>query len=171
MKTEEFLILVLETHGQTLQRLSVFFGEENFLEILENAGENSPSALYENFHLDPNWFQEPKIYDSSSPYMKIENAVHELKLPSVLEFHLWAYPFYRKIIEEVVDLKLEIKTTPPTGLETLIQKAIEYSEKWIRSLSIPPTVSAAAEQAAHVPWIRFRSQALKKAGLRTLGLV
>src|SRR5690348_2631519 len=39
MKLLEFVIQVLKTQGQTLQRLAAFFGEEELLQMLEMAGE------------------------------------------------------------------------------------------------------------------------------------
>ena len=94
MKLVDFLVYLLQTHAKTLKRLSALFGEELFFEILEQSAENSQSQPF-LFTLNADGFDPPKNKIHRHAYMEIEGVVRELKLPEVLEFHLWSYPFYR----------------------------------------------------------------------------
>jgi hypothetical protein len=121
--------------------------------------------------LTPAWFQSPQNDHYSSPYAEIEGAVREFKLPSPLEFHLWAYPHYRAFIESELDLDSRI---PGAGHDVglaLVDEAVMKAEEWIRSLPIADEFRKQAESAAHVPWLRFRTQALKRIGKRPMGPV
>lgn len=173
MKFIDFITEILETQAKTLQRLAAFFGEEEFLEILEASGE-MPSGEMTNrvldFKLDPNWFEKPPASVTSTSYAQayaqLEGTVHELGLPAVLEFHLWAYPFYRILIESSIDFKSPFRIAENKGVETLINEALAYAKLWVRNLPLHPELSAAAESAALLPWIRFHSEILKKIGKR-----
>jgi hypothetical protein len=165
MKLIDFLIHLLATQAKTLQRLAAFFGEEELLQMLESAGdEESEDAL--PILIDPKWFDQPKTTDSPSAYAQLEGSVREFKLPAVLEFHLWAYPFYRSIIESSLNLKSVIRGDDGSAGEKLVNEAIAQATIWIKKLPIHPEVSIQAERAALVPWLRFRSEVLKKIGKR-----
>jgi hypothetical protein len=170
MRLIDFLILLLEAQAQTLKRLAAFFGEEDLLQILELAGEKEDDHLY-SAEIDPDWFESPPVNDSSTVYSQLEGSVREFNLPSVLEFHLWAYPFYRSFIESSVDLRSKIRCTGPRSADAIITEALTQSDLWIKHLPFPPGVILQAERAAQVPWIRFRSEVYKKLGKRPFATV
>lgn len=171
MRLVDLLIYLLEAQGQTLQRLAAFFGEEALLEILEQAGDASPEMETNEGDISLQiLFPEGQSAHSSqsSAYAALESAVHELKLPAVFEFHLWAFPPYRQIIESPVDLQAILSPGASEQAVRLLDQVIRKSENWIKKLNIPPSVAPQAERAAQVPWIRFRSQVMKRIGLRPL---
>jgi hypothetical protein len=166
----EFLIHLLQTQALTLQRLAAFFGEDALLEMLEIAGESeekNPSS----FKMNQNWFAQPQPIPPSSPYTELEGAVREMNLPAVLEFHLWAYPFYRVLIESSLNLNSRIKGDENQVPEALIEESVSQAKAWIRKLPIRPELSAQAERAALIPWLRFRTLVLKKIGKRPIASV
>ena len=55
--------------------------------------------------------------------------------------------------------------------DSFIEEAVAAAEAWTKMLAIPPAVAAAASKAASTPWIRFRTEAMKKMGRRPLGAV
>jgi hypothetical protein len=167
----EFLIYLLEAHAQTLHRLAALFGEDLLLHMLEESGDRmADEAAPPRFR--PEWFEPPAPGGShSSPYAELEGAVHELKLPAVLEFHLWAYPHYRSLIES--GLELDARIPGPggdVGVE-LVDEAVEQAEAWVKRLPIAQDFALQAQRAAHVPWLRFRTQVLKRIGKRPMGPV
>lgn len=180
MRLVDFLVLMLGAQAETLKRLGAFFGEENLVDMLEDAGEsyddrrlaglepNTPTAA----SLAPGmWTPPPGPHSNANAYAELEGTVRELGLPEILEFHLWAYPHYRAFIESTIDLNARLA---PGGGElgtALIDEACANAEAWVKRLQIAPSVAAAAYKAAQVPWIRFRTEALKKMGRRPLGAV
>ncbi len=171
MRLVEYLIFVLEAHAQTLQRLAAFFGEEAFLEILESADESIPHRTTLQPPVKEAWNAPSPHEIASYAYGELEGAVLEFNLPAVLQFHLWAYPYYRKFIESDLDLNAKIQGTGSNvGLE-LVGEAVAEAEAWVRALPIPPAVGPQAERAAQVPWLRFRTNVLKRIGKRPLGPV
>jgi hypothetical protein len=171
----DFLILLLSAHAETLKRLAAFFGEENLVNLLEVAGEETEGALpptkVARERAPIIWIDEPTPRSNACAYAELEGNVREFDLPEVLEFHLWAYPPYRTYIESAVNLGASL---PPGGGETgvaLVEEACHQAEEWVRTLGIPPAVAPAAYKAAQVPWLRFRTEALKKMGRRPLGAV
>jgi hypothetical protein len=171
MRLVEFLILILEAHGQTLTRLAAILGEDVLLEMLESAGEGDeatgkiPSTELELPELDP-----PQG-GSGVPYAELEGSVREMKLPAVLEFHLWAYPHYRAFIESSLNLNARIRGSGSDQGIQLVDAAIAEAREWVRKLPLPPQISQQAERAAEIPWLRFRTLALKRIGKRPLGPV
>jgi hypothetical protein len=170
----EFLISMLEAHALTLQRLAAFFGEERLLEMLEEAGEAQDTGASETPPplIEAEWLDQATAFTShASAYAELESAVHDFKLPAVLEFHLWAYPYYRSFIESPLDLNSRIRSNGGEAGTLLVNDAITQAEAWIKRLPIPPAVSQQAERAAQIPWLRFRTNTLKKIGRRPLGPV
>ncbi len=175
MTLAEFLVQILKTHAQTLQRLAAYFGEEALLEILERAGDIEESAgtppPQSTFRLQKAWFAPaPLAAAKTSPYAELEGSVREFKLPEVLEFHLWAYPFYRTLIESPLDLKMTIKPGQGGG-EALVQEAVTQSKAWVGRMPIRPALLKPVETLAMVPWLRFRAEMFKKIGKRPVGPV
>jgi hypothetical protein len=167
----DFLMQLLQTHGKALQRLAAFFGEEVLLHLLEDAGErleNEPVA----FRVDSSWFEAPARVPSKSlgrsPYSELEGAVQELNLPSVLEFYLWTYPFYRKLIEGPHHLRSQLRGPSHPGAALLTEGALEYAKLWIKQVVVSPEFAAQAERSALTPWLRFRAEFLKKMGTRPI---
>jgi hypothetical protein len=180
MRLVDFLVLLLQAHAETLKRLGAFFGEENLVHLLEDAGESfddrklaglEPPKFAVTSVASITWIDTPTPHSMASAYAELEGTVHELALPEVLEFHLWAYPHYRAFIESAIDLNARLAPGGGESGTALIDETIAAADAWVRSLAIPPAVSAAAFKAAQVPWIRFRTEALKKMGRRPLGAV
>ena len=181
MRLVEFLMLLLEAHGESLLRLAAFFGEDELFEILENYGdryseltegvpEKKARALIQKLELLP-----PIRSEAGLAYQALEGTVQNLNLPPPLEFHLWAYPFYRAFVESELDLDSRIAASGPfhaadTGT-ILVEEAVAQAEAWIHHMPLPPQVSKPAERAAYVPWLRFRTNALKRIGKRPIGPV
>ena len=168
MKLSEFLIHVLTAHSQTLIRLAALLGEDELLVVLELAGENENKPA-SSAQIDPRWFREIKIAGDTSGYMQLESAVRGLKLSSVLQFHLWAYPYYRVLIESSLTLNSEIQSFNDSE-EALVDQAMVEAKKWVRRLPLPSELSIQAEKISTVPWVRFRAEVLKGTGLRPLQL-
>ena len=158
----DFLILLLEAHSQTLQRLAALFSEGLVLEMLENAPEKE-----EEFTIHAECFESSSV---SAAYTELEGAVREFTLPAILEFHLWAYPHYRAYIESSLELSDRMKSSPD-HITRLADESITYAEAWLYNLPIAEEFRPRAQSAAQVPWIKFRTQVLKKAGHRPLGAV
>lgn len=176
MRLVDFLVLLLQAHAETLRRLAAFFGEENLIQLLEDAGESFDDRRLAGLEPIPSGASFSKTTwsegesPSSNPYAELEGTVHELALPEILEFHLWAYPHYRHFIESAIMLNARLTSGTDSGA-LLIEEACASAEAWVRTLAIPPSVAAAAHKAALVPWLRFRTEALKKIGRRPLGAV
>jgi hypothetical protein len=180
MRLVDFLVLLLRAHAETLKRLGAFFGEETLVAMLEDAGESfddrrlaglEPAKFATTSVASVIWIDTPTPRSNTNAYGELEGTVRELDLPEVLEFHLWAYPHYRAFIESAIDLNSRLA---PGGTEpgtALIEEACASAEAWVKALPIPPSVAAAAYKAAQIPWLRFRTEALKKMGRRPLGAV
>ena len=107
---------------------------------------------------------------------EIQSAVNALNLPEVLEFYVWAYPHYRAFMESGIDLSYRIPRITATGGPSesgvsLVEEAVAQAKDWFRKLPIHPSQAAAAERAAEIPWLRFRTEVLKRVGRRPLGPV
>jgi hypothetical protein len=175
MTVLEFLILILKTHAESLQRLAAFYGEDPLLDLLEKAGEieenneqRGPTSL---FILKKQWFlPAPLALIKTSPYTELEGTVHEMNLPEFLEFHLWAYPYYRTLIESPVDIKMKINPAE-AGSEMLVKEAVFQAKRWLGQLPIQPYHLQQVETLALVPWFRFQNEALRRIGKRPLDAV
>ena len=160
MKLHDFLIALLQTHGQTLQRLAALLGEMELFQVLEESGEalkTPPCPI----PLDAKSSKESP--SAGGVFNHLEWTVNEMKLPAMLEFHLWAYPFYRAIIENKIDFEMPID-------ESLIESALAYAKEWSKSLPLSPEIGHLAERAALIPWLKFRTTCLKKLGHRPIAL-
>jgi hypothetical protein len=174
MRLVDFLILLLETHAETLRRLAAFFGEEEFFEILEASGDEEDAEKKDNSDNQKILelvLEKPLPGASESVYQELEGAVQEFNLPAILEFHLWAYPHYRAFIESPLDLNSRIPGPGGNTGTALVEEAVEQAKNWIKRLHIPSHLGVQAERAAFVPWLRFRTTALKRIGRRPLGPV
>ncbi len=189
MRLAEFLSQILATHGEVLLRLAALLGEEELLELLEKAEElhptdtahdaDDPQGLKE-FARWETWLKERLVASpgESAPQAmaEIQSTVSSLDLPEVLEFYVWAYPAYRAYVETSLGLALRIPKQGPTGAPSesglqLTEDAVARAKSWFRRLPLPPQIAATAERAAEVPWLRFRSEVLKRVGRRPLGPV
>lgn len=169
MRVVDFLIAVLEAQAQTLQRLAAFFGEELLLEILERAGDQAPAEP--PFEFESEWLERPFGEVPGSAYGELEGAVREMQLSAVLQFHLWAYPPYRTFIEGPAELEWKIKSNGTEGGVKLVNHVVSRAEAWTKRLPLPPHLAAQVERAAEIPWLRFRSEVLRKIGKRPMGPV
>jgi len=159
-----------------MQRLAALFGEEFFVPMLEVAGESPLRRSIPS--LPPEIFEPEGAAPARSPYAELEGVVHELGLAPMLEFHLWAYPHYRSLIESDASLhsrfkRIADKSSPSgvPGTQALVEEAVAHAEAWLKLLPIPEEYRPRAESAAKVPWLRFRAEVLEKAGERRLGTV
>lgn len=176
MRLIDFLIYLLQAHGQTLGRLAAFFGEERFVEMLEEAGEDMerslpPSKFAEASGAEVIWLDPSHPSSNANAYTELEGAVRDMNLPAMLEFHLWAYPHYRAFIESSLELNARIRGPGYESGAALVDEACMQAEAWMKRLHIPPSVAPQAERAAQIPWLRFRSEVLKRIGKRPLGPV
>jgi hypothetical protein len=180
MRLVDFLVLLLGAQAETLKRLAAFFGEEVLIAMLEDAGESFDDRKLAGLELPKfaqtavasiTWIDSPTPHTNANAYAELEGTVRELGLPEILEFHLWAYPHYRAFIESAIDLNARLAPNGGESGTALIEEACAAADAWTKALPIPPAVSAAAFKAAQVPWIRFRTEALKKMGRRPLGAV
>jgi hypothetical protein len=179
----EFLIALLEAHAETLKRLAALFGEENLIQLLEMAGDEDspsshPSSQAKRAAAPPIRLIQPSYFDAPSPfsatdstYAELEGAVREMNLPAFLEFHLWAYPHYRAFIESPIDLNSRIPGPGGEAGVALVDEAVTQAEAWVKGLPMSELVRDQASRAAHVPWLKFRTQVLKRIGKRPLGPV
>ncbi len=166
MRLVDFLILLLEAHSQTLQRLAALFGEEIVLEMLEKAADDEGAPEPNNRpRIQRAWFTQGRD-SSSSPYAELEGAVRDFQLSPVLQFHLWAYPVYRAFIESELELSARIENPGPA-----IEAVMAGAKVWLDGMPIAHEFKLQAEKAAEVPWIRFRSSVLKGLGQRPVGVV
>jgi len=171
----DFLILLLSAHAQALDRLAQTFGEEVLLAILdrtaEKTDEDPPFPP-----LDAKWFRNQGIRGvgtQDQPYAEIQDAITAMKLLPGVEFHVWAYPYYRRFIESSLDLNAWIQQTSAEGDNPslrLIDDAIAYAHSWARSFPVVPEYLHRIEHAVHFPWVRFRSQAMRRLGVRPMEL-
>jgi hypothetical protein len=170
----DFLIALLDAHAETLKRLAALFEEENLVQLLEMAGENEENSESSSSSqwTDPRLFEAAtQVSSMDSTYAELEGAIREMNLPATLEFHLWAYPHYRAFIESPLNLNSKI---PGPGGDTgvaLVEEAVAQAEVWFQKLPMGDAVREQASRAARVPWIRFRTQVLKKIGKRPMGPV
>jgi hypothetical protein len=178
MRVVEFLIQLLQAHAMTLQRLAALLGEERLIELLERAGDDEGDdeqgatepgpGRAEVIPIRPEWLTAPTAQREASAYSELESAVGELQLAPMLEFHVWAYPHYRAFIESPLDLNSRIKGE---ACLALVQEAVLQAEAWMKRLPLPPAVALQSERAAQVPWVRFRTEVLRRAGQRPLGAI
>lgn len=159
----EFLIHLLQAQAQTLQRFAAFFGEDELFECLENSAEFL-DRTGSSFKVESEWFEISRIEEGPSAYTALEGTVQEFGLPAVLEFHLWAYPFYRTLVESSIDLKAKIRGGNHPAGEILVNEALKQAKNWTNQLSLSPDIHRQIEAISTVPWLRFRSQVLKKIG-------
>jgi hypothetical protein len=157
MRLVDFLVLLLEAQARTLQRLAALLGEAELLELLESAGEREADVVEPTLA----WFGE----NLGGDYRELEGAVRELGLASMFEFHLWAYPLYRSLIESSLELGARIR---PECAESLAESAFSASRAWVKGLYVPAQLCLQAESAAQVPWLRFRAEFMKRVGNRPL---
>jgi hypothetical protein len=174
----EFLIAILEAHAETLKRLAALFGEENLIQLLEMAGDEPEERNEKPSHSPPirlvhaSYFDPPSPFSATdSTYAELEGAVREMNLPAFLEFHLWAYPHYRAFIESPIDLNSRIPGPGGEAGGALVDEAVTQAEAWVKSLPMSDLVRDQASRAAHVPWLKFRTQVLKRIGKRPMGPV
>jgi hypothetical protein len=186
----EFLSEILKSHGQTLLRLAALLGEETLLELLEQAEELDPivptDPVQRSIQREHEvvWQEKTRaklVFSAEKPpqegFAQIHSSVQDMNLPSVLEFYVWAYPYYRAFIESELDLKLRIPPHQPSSSGatdsalSLVEEAVHHAKDWFRRLPIPPGVAGAAERAAELPWFRFRTEILKRLGHRPLSSV
>ncbi len=175
MTVVEFLILLLTAQTHVLQRLAAFFGEDELLELLERANEAQETQAETNpkatFSPEKSWFiAAPLHLTKTSPYAELEGTVRELNLPAVLEFHLWAYPFYRTIIESPLDLKMTFHSQRPGG-EALVREALNQAKIWIHHLPVHPALAEQVRTLGMTPWLRFQNDVMKRLGARPLSSV
>jgi hypothetical protein len=174
MRLVEYLIHLLEAHAQTLQRLAALLGESTLVEILESTGEemeqNTAVGGASEAAAIARWFEDA-LPSGYSPYIEIEGAVREFNLPAMLEFHLWAYPHYRSFVEGPLDLNSRIQGPGGDAGLALVDEAVAQAQAWVRALHLPPALGLQAERAAHMPWLRFRTNVLKRIGKRPIGPV
>ena len=164
----ELLTLVLEAHASSLSRLALKFGIESLVDFLENIDEERASATSPTIPAQVFGPEHPGTlnFPQGVVYQRLEGTVRECDLPAQLEFYVWAYPFYRALIEGPFPLDRRI-----ADVDQVIAIATDSAKHWLKALPINATQLLAAEQVVSVPWVQFRAKALEKAGRRRLGAV
>ena len=170
----DFLIAVLRTHGETLNRLAALFGEEIVLDMLENAPEGGPSEEQQRSWEKLLTLFAPlptngPVWDADAAYRRLESEVHSQKMAEFLEFHVWAYPFYRVFAESALDLRAPVLHSEAAA--QLTEAAVLAAKEWRAKLPIADEYRTRAESAASLPWIRFRTELMDRFGTRRLGPV
>ena len=162
----DFLAILLETQASVLSRLALKFDIENLIELLESVddGPNRPRPLEVPAEVFAGETAGQLGYPPGLAYQRLEGAVRSFDLPEQLEFYLWAYPFYRSMIEGPFPLDRPIR-----DVQTLIRISIEESKRWLATLPMSAPMLVATEKALEPVWIQFRAQTLEKAGFRRLG--
>jgi hypothetical protein len=165
MTVVEFLSQLLSTQAQVLKRLEAFFGQEPLLQLLESAHEALDEEREKHppkpWNFSKNWFiPAPLQLVKTAPYIELEGAVRDQDLPEFLEFYLWAYPYYRTLIESSLDLKMTMHPNYPVK-ETLCREAIEQARIWLNRLPVHPTLAAQVQTLGMTPWLRFQNEILR----------
>ncbi len=180
MRLVEFLKILLQAHGETLQRLAALLGEDALVVILEDLPED-PRAVtplsrrIQSAFLPPQDPSKPKERDMertlvplTNPYQELEGAVREMKLPAVLEFYIWTFPLYRTYIEGPLNLNSRLPCPPNERVLEVVEDAMQESRNWVRRLPVPPHLGLRVDQASKTPWLKFRSEVLKNLGSRPM---
>ncbi len=170
----DFLIGVLRTHADSLNRLAALFGEDLLFDMLENAPEDQPSAqtlaewekLFALFGPIPT---SGPIGDPDAAYRRLESEVRDQRMAEFLEFHVWAFPFYRAFAESALDLRAPVLNAEAAA--RLTDAAVGAAREWRANLPIAEEFRARAESAASLPWIRYRTELMDRFGTRRLGPV
>jgi hypothetical protein len=170
----DFLIGILKTHAESLNRLAALFGEDLVFDMLENAPEDFPSPAVSQeweklFSLFAPLPTSGPLGDAESAYRRLESEVSDQKMAEFLEFHVWAFPFYRAFAESALDLRAPVQNSESAA--QLIDAAVMAAKEWRAQLPIAEEYRARAESAASLPWIRFRTELMDRFGTRRLGTV
>lgn len=177
MRLAEFLVYTLRSHAETLTRLAALLGEDQLITLLEAMPDPGPTRKLtpeiQSLFLDPAQNQvhpdvPGKLVPPSSPYQEIEGAVQEVRLPVVLEFYVWAYPFYRMFIESPMDLNSLLADADDERTLALVDQAIQAAREWTKLLPLPPQLAIRADQVVKTPWIKFRTDVLRALGKRPM---
>ncbi|MGK5087542.1 hypothetical protein WDW86_08285 [Bdellovibrionota bacterium FG-2] len=172
MRVVDFLSFILRSHGQILLELAAFLQEDVLFEVLEQAGEldRPPTAAEVSQYLSLQSLHHEVSPSYESPFVLLEQTVRELHLSPVLEFHLWAYPHYRAFVESSVDLGTHLiaDAKNPALVTTLVHETLEHAQEWVKTLPLPPESGRLAEAISRKIWLRFRTEVLKKVGLRPI---
>ncbi len=170
MRLVDLLVRILEAHAQTLNRLAALFDEDILVYMLEESGDELIEKVVP-YSVDSSRFEVGRRHGFSSPHAELSGAVTDFHLSARLEFYLWAYPFYRNLVESEVDLDALIPLHHESLGQELVDEASQQAARWIKLLPIADEFRPRAEQVSHVAWLRFRTEALKKIGKRSLGPV
>lgn len=168
MKVIDFTLELLMAQGDALNRLAVWVGEDELVELLEQAGSRvsavpatRPAWLSAGMSFHPN-------AESSSSYRRLQGAVDELGLSPRLEFHLWAYPHYRVIIENVIELDSLVASH---SIPLWVDEACSAARAWVETLDLDSDRSAKAQALTQNSWARFRTRVLESIGQKRLSAV
>jgi hypothetical protein len=86
--------------------------------------------------------------------------VADAHLSEPLEFHLWAFAPYRRLVESEAPLSLPVEDVLPE----LVEESLQYANHWLSSLAISSVVFPQARAGVEPVWVRFRAQLFKSAG-------
>lgn len=167
----DFLGEFLSAHADALGRLAEFMSEDILVELLEDERPHTPNPALKKI-IDQIW--DPTVIGEfgNSPYQKLELWVKAHKLPSMLEFHVWAYPAYRMLIEASLTPESGTKIDMNSKLfDELIAQCRSEGIAWITSQKLEGTLKTEAEKCVDQAWIKFRAQFLKRLGRKTLVVV
>lgn len=165
---------VLRTQAELLKSLEASYGEDGAIELLESAEPTEALQALEEEVLRAEWFEplsaaseEEATAQGASAYAELEQFARDLGLQERLEFHLWAFPGYRLLVESALPLTSTLrardaKLDPPAEVMRLLQR---FFEEWLRSLPMAPDQHLSWQKRLHAEWLKLRSQLHKKLGL------
>jgi hypothetical protein len=163
----DLMMGILQAHGDCLTRLAAFLGEDRLVELLENPRETTTDSGDDSISDLKKWsasWSDSPLDSPGNCYLELEDSVRTLGLPAMLEFHLWAYPGYRAWIESSIQLDAVLLKEAALDYPKIIDESVRQSKAWLKLLVVPSELAARIEHIAELPWIRFRSEMLKKAG-------
>lgn len=169
MRLTQFLSLLLQAQAEVLKQLALLFGDEELVELLEERDETLHN-LRSNQHAAISLWRELQTTSNPSfnPMGELQGAVRETGIPEVLEFYLWAFPYYRDWIESDLDLDGSFPKENQEKLSLIIEYSVQQGKRWVQTLPIPSTLGPKIEKATEGPWVRFRAQCLASSGQKAL---
>lgn len=168
MRLTDFLICLLQFHSRVLRSLQDLLGEEALLAVLERSAEEGPSISYSTLkRLAPSdGARKIQALRSSpvSPYEELESAVSSSDLHHALQFHLWAYPSYRALIESSLGLDEAL----PGSAEPWVQESLAHSETWYATLPLPGEIRVQADPPIEAARTWLQMEVRKRCGEKGL---
>lgn len=188
MRIADFLAGMLEAHTRSLAVLHEALGPAKLGGALETLlGVDQGEGLDEGANTaactvslqlveDSPLPDDPReSVDEDSPYDLLDETVAavagEVGLPEELEIFVWSYPHYRAFAESPVLLTAPVERPGTDSALALAEEAMAQAGAWNdRLFALLAEAGESVErleslrQAAHAPWLRFRTTLLRRKG-------